>query len=204
MWTNSLKPAAQLLKIELPSILSFGGIVFLYFAWFGDIPSSANQWSPGLRTPVNPTLLTVGGSLVFLAAGLVVIKILATRTVEIDATRKPVSTTVTKPSVEFVPSQEPSEDSVIGQCRIISERQKAILIAFYEKKTKWLTVADLLAELKKVGLDFVKSEEDLYYRLKDLRSYGLLEMANLAPRKTSIGKIDRVGIALYKADMIIT
>ncbi len=175
-------------KWRLPAIFAAGGIGFLYFSFFTGLPAPANAWSPNLRISANHTLFVLGIMLVAVGFGL-------GYSSEVEGQ----PALARKAFLLIFPSR-----TIKSRYERLSDTQKEIVIFLYQHSHKpRIALSELFKSF--VGLhgpDLVRSEDELFYRLKDLHSDGFLGKATIAPRETDIIKVDSVEKALRNADIL--
>src|SRR5207249_10678272 len=164
---------------QLPGVFAVGGLLFLYLSLFASFPAPANGWSPSLRNPVHTGRLAVGVILVAAAAILVILPSWKGLSTELGSSLKLVEGKHHQNGIhQSSGSSDANEHPIVRQWWKLPKTQKEIVVFLYEHSHKSRIAMDdfYKALLGEHGREFVKSPDELFYRLKALRSDGFLDL----------------------------
>lgn len=203
MWSEFLKVAE---KWQFPGIAGLGGLAFLYLSFFTGLPSPQNNWAPLLRPSPHWGLLALGLVLIAGAATLVVASIWKQADGKAAAQVRAAKLRSVRNLSESNDDEEAQPHPVVLKYWKLPKTQKEILTLFYEHSHRDHLPLDTLfkALVDRHGRDFIKSEDELFYRLKALRVDGFLGLGAVAQKETDVVKLDAVRKALSDADIINT
>jgi hypothetical protein len=181
--------------------------MFLYLSLFAAFPAPTNGWSPSLRPSAHLGLLAAGVLLIGAAFGSVYLSIAVPNRSWSASVPKPKPQNTAGPDDSHLRySDDPKQHPVVLKYWTLPETQKEVVVFLYEHSHKSRISLDAFyaALVEKHGKEFVKAEDELFYRLKALRAEGFLGLEAVAHKETDVVKVDTVGKALYAADITNT
>lgn len=185
---------------ELTIIAAFSGVGAIYFSIFRSVPTAGNQWTPELRPGIHWPLLVIGTLLMSVA---LVLRLLDLR----NKNKEILPPAVRHPTEAEEIEEKPEEHPAVKAYRKLTGTQKEIVVFRYDDcSTNPSIDLDQFFERfgQKNGPEMVGNIDEMYYRLKDLEHAGLIILRGVASHATSIGKIQRVSLALVRAQVIVT